>query len=45
MLRRKKTEWKYDDGTGDYDLDPMKPYIGLPELTHNWYVPKAPKEK
>ena len=45
VLQRNKTHWKYDDGTGDYDLDPIKPYIGLPELTHNWYVSKALKER
>jgi hypothetical protein len=34
---RKKTGWGYDDGTGDRKLDPSKPFLGLPELTHKWY--------
>ncbi|MDU9393580.1 hypothetical protein [Pseudomonas sp. zfem002] len=34
---RKRTGWGYDDGTGDIDLDPSKPFLGLPELTHKWY--------
>jgi len=34
---RRSTGWGYDDGTGDSSLDPLKPYLGLPELTHNWY--------
>ncbi|MFK0088441.1 hypothetical protein ACIQUS_14245 [Pseudomonas sp. NPDC090755] len=34
---RRATGWGYDDGTGDPDLDPLKPFLGLPELTHNWY--------
>ena len=34
---RKSTGWGYDDGTGNPDLDPLKPYLGLPDLTHNWY--------
>ena len=37
---RKKTYWGYDDGTGDMELDPIKPYLGLPELTHNWRMPE-----
>lgn len=33
---RQKTGWGYDDGTGDTLLDPLKPYLGLPEQKHNW---------
>lgn len=39
VLSRKKTDWRYDDGTGDLELDPLRPYIGLPELKHNWRMP------
>lgn len=41
---RQKTNWGYDDGTGDTNLDPFKPYLGLPELTHKWFVPNVKKE-
>jgi len=34
---RQSTGWGYDDNTGDSQLDPLKPYLGLPELTHNWF--------
>ncbi|MNQ87985.1 hypothetical protein D3C85_1032310 [compost metagenome] len=34
---RQKTGWGYDDGTGNPDLDPLKPFLGLPDLTHNWH--------
>lgn len=34
---RQKTGWGYDDGTGNAELDPVKPYLGLPDLTHNWH--------
>jgi hypothetical protein len=37
---RYKTGWGYDDGTGDLELDPLKPYLGLPELTHRWEMPE-----
>ncbi|VVP58906.1 hypothetical protein PS870_05938 [Pseudomonas fluorescens] len=37
---RQKTGWGYDDGTGDIGLDPLKPYLGLPDLTHKWFIPK-----
>lgn len=37
---RQKTGWGYNDGTGDTTLDPLKPYLGLPELTNNWRMPK-----
>jgi hypothetical protein len=45
LSSRKRTGWKYDDGTSDAELDSLKPYVGLPELTHKWYVPKSPEEK
>ncbi|MNQ94478.1 hypothetical protein D3C85_1099960 [compost metagenome] len=41
---RQKTGWGYDDGTGDVALDPLKPYLGLPELTHKWQMPDTTKE-
>ncbi len=41
---RQKTGWGYDDGTGDTALDPLKPYLGLPELTHKWRMPAPNKE-
>jgi hypothetical protein len=41
---RQKTGWGYDDGTGYADLDPPTPFLGLPDLTHNWYMPKPNKE-
>ncbi|WP_248744862.1 hypothetical protein [Pseudomonas sp. MWU12-2037] len=41
---RQKTDWGYDDGTGISDLDPLKPYLGLPDLTHQWRMPKINKE-
>lgn len=34
---RQKTGWGYDDGSGNPDLDPVKPFLGLPDLTHNWF--------
>lgn len=34
---RQKTGWGYDDGTGSAELDPVKPFLGLPDLTHNWH--------
>jgi hypothetical protein len=41
---RQKTGWGYDDGTGDATLDPLKPYLGLPDLTHKWFIPQPNKE-
>ncbi|SEM39241.1 hypothetical protein SAMN04487857_101525 [Pseudomonas sp. ok272] len=41
---RQRTGWGYDDGTGDMRLDPFKPYLGLPELTHKWHMPEIKKE-
>ncbi len=34
---RQKTGWGYDDGSDHPDLDPVKPFLGLPDLTHNWF--------
>lgn len=34
---RQKTGWGYDDGSGHPDLDPVRPFLGLPDLTHNWF--------
>ncbi|VVO16686.1 hypothetical protein [Pseudomonas fluorescens] len=41
---RQKTGWGYDDGIGDSNLDPIKPFLGLPELTHKWRLPDTRKE-
>ena len=38
---RQKTGWGYDDSTGSPDLDPPVPFLGLPDLTHNWRKPDA----
>lgn len=37
---RQKTNWGYDDDTHNPILDPIKPYLGLPDLTHNWRMPE-----
>ena len=36
LSARKSTGWGYNDGTGITELDPPKPYLGLPELTNKW---------
>ena len=41
---RQKTGWGYDDGTANFDLDPIKPFLGLPDLTHKWRMPEPKKE-
>jgi hypothetical protein len=41
---RQKTGWGYDDGIGNSNLDPIKPFLGLPELTHKWRLPDTKKE-
>ncbi|PQZ87283.1 MULTISPECIES: hypothetical protein [Pseudomonas] len=41
---RKRTGWSYDDGTASPDLDPIKPFLGLPDLTHKWRMPEPNKE-
>ncbi|MNJ36897.1 hypothetical protein D3C77_317020 [compost metagenome] len=38
---RHKTGWGYDDGTGNTAFDPVRPYLGLPELTHQWRMPDS----
>lgn len=41
---RQKTGWGYHDGTGIAELDPVTPFLGLPDLTHKWYPPVTNKE-
>lgn len=41
---RQKTGWGYDDGTANPDLDPIKPFLGLPDLTHKWRMPEPNKD-
>ena len=41
---RQTTGWGYHDGTGAGNLDPVMPFLGLPDLTHNWRVPNPKKE-
>jgi hypothetical protein len=41
---RQTTGWGYHDGTGIADLDPVTPFLGLPDLTHNWRMPRPNME-
>ena len=45
VFPRQQTGWNYDDGTGDAVYDPVKPYLGLPELTHKWHMPETKQER